>query len=840
SNRRTITRLPEWLKTPIPAGNDNYKQIKKDLRGLGLHTVCEEARCPNISECWGGSNKNAATATIMLMGDTCTRGCRFCSVKTNRNPAPLDPHEPENTAEALARWGLGYVVLTTVDRDDLPDGGARHFAETIRRIKAKKPSLLVEALTGDFMGDLDMVKIVAESGLDVFAHNVETVEALTPYVRDRRATFRQSLAVLEHAKKVKAPDGIITKTSLMLGLGEQEEEVMDALRELRKVGVDVVTFGQYMRPTKRHLKVEKYVTPAEFEIWRQRAIDMGFLYVASGPLVRSSYKAGEAFIENVLRKRAGGKAPVGLSGKPVDAAVVEEIMKTELGPSETPTGVCFQRHGWRKGILLTRMLGQTHDELSHYILFSKLLTRATLVLINFLTINIPDTIVEPSTDSLTVRNSHSLTLHSIFAVSKIKLPSGDYAWLLTAHRDIQAALSSGKLSADPRTPGYPRIRRPGCEVAKNPKPTIVTLDDPGHSRLRKVLDPEFTPEAVDGLRLLIHGVVDNALDAIDRRYAKQEQPFDLMDEFAAPVPTQVICKIVGVPAPDVEWLAQDTSLGTDHPRDAAEDEEQLLIQYIGQLVDSRIDGKDLGYWEDGQDQSKNNALKQYGLKEKSQQKDKGNDHVRVHEALISKLVRQQYATGNLSRDEVVQLIYIVLTAGNAALLNSIGLGVLTLFKNKEQWHKVRRNPLAFAPSLASECLRYNTTSALDCRRAATDGVVVRGRTIEKGEGVVCAVQSADRDEAITQQPGVFDVNRKYPAEDLLGFGYGAHRCLGEHLAKATLEIALGTLFARFPGLKLHGEVEDVEFTAPTEDIGVINLPVIVDPNVQLHRIIMPD
>ncbi|KAI1161654.1 lipoic acid synthetase [Nemania serpens] len=327
SNRRTITRLPEWLKTPIPAGNDNYKQIKKDLRGLGLHTVCEEARCPNISECWGGSNKNAATATIMLMGDTCTRGCRFCSVKTNRNPAPLDPHEPENTAEALARWGLGYVVLTSVDRDDLADGGARHFAETIRRIKAKKPSLLVEALTGDFMGDLDMVKVVAESGLDVYAHNVETVEALTPYVRDRRATFRQSLDVLAHVKKVKGADAIITKTSLMLGLGEQEHEVMDALRELRKVGVDVVTFGQYMRPTKRHLQVEKYVTPAEFETWRQRAVDMGFLYVASGPLVRSSYKAGEAFIENVLRKRAGGKTPAGITGKLEDASVVEEIMK---------------------------------------------------------------------------------------------------------------------------------------------------------------------------------------------------------------------------------------------------------------------------------------------------------------------------------------------------------------------------------------------------------------------------------------------------------------------------------------------------------------------------------
>lgn len=308
--KRTITRLPEWLKTPIPAGNDNFKKIKADLRGLGLHTVCEEARCPNISECWGGSDKSAATATIMLMGDTCTRGCRFCSVKTNRAPAPLDPHEPEHTAEALARWGLGYVVLTSVDRDDLADGGAHHFAETIRKIKHKKPSLLVEALTGDFRGDLDMVKVVADSGLDVYAHNVETVEALTPYVRDRRATFRQSLKVLKHVKDVRGQQGIITKTSIMLGLGEQEQELVDALKELRKADVDVVTFGQYMRPTKRHLKVEKYVTPDEFEMWRQRALDMGFLYVASGPLVRSSYKAGEAFIENVLRKRAGDKAGI--------------------------------------------------------------------------------------------------------------------------------------------------------------------------------------------------------------------------------------------------------------------------------------------------------------------------------------------------------------------------------------------------------------------------------------------------------------------------------------------------------------------------------------------------
>lgn len=225
--KRQMTRLPEWLKTPIP-DNANFKKIKADLRGLNLHTVCEEARCPNIGECWGGSSKSAATATIMLMGDTCTRGCRFCSVKTNRAPAPLDPHEPENTAEALSRWGLGYVVLTSVDRDDLPDGGAAHFAETIAKIKHKAPTMLVEALTGDFRGDLAMVAKVAQSGLDVYAHNVETVEDLTPLVRDRRATFRQSLAVLEHAKRSKA--GLITKTSIMLGFGETDEQLEAALQ----------------------------------------------------------------------------------------------------------------------------------------------------------------------------------------------------------------------------------------------------------------------------------------------------------------------------------------------------------------------------------------------------------------------------------------------------------------------------------------------------------------------------------------------------------------------------------------------------------------------------------
>lgn len=303
-------RLPSYLKTSIPKGA-SFSSIKKDLRGLGLHTVCEEARCPNIGDCWGGKEgatpeegKRAATATIMLMGDTCTRGCRFCSVKTSRTPPPLDPHEPENTAEAISRWGLGYIVLTSVDRDDLADSGAHHFAETIRKIKQKAPQILVEALTGDMGGNLDHVSVVARSGLDVYAHNVETVEALTPFVRDRRATFRQSLKVLERAKA----EGVrVTKTSIMLGVGENEEQLIDALRELRKVDVDVVTFGQYMRPTKRHMKVDRYVEPAEFDRWKQVAEDMGFLYVASGPLVRSSYKAGEYFIENVLRGKGAEK-----------------------------------------------------------------------------------------------------------------------------------------------------------------------------------------------------------------------------------------------------------------------------------------------------------------------------------------------------------------------------------------------------------------------------------------------------------------------------------------------------------------------------------------------------
>jgi len=292
-------RLPPWLKREIPMGK-NFSQLKKDLRGLKLSTVCEEARCPNIGECWGGE-EGTATATIMLMGDTCTRGCRFCSVKTARAPPPLDPMEPHNTAVAVAQWGLDYVVLTSVDRDDLPDAGAAHIAQTIKQLKIEKPSLLVECLSPDFSGSEDSIELVVTSGLDVFAHNIETVESLTPYVRDPRAKYRQTLAVLEHAKKVRP--NMVTKTSIMLGLGETDEEIRTTMEELRGVGVDCLTLGQYMQPTKRHLKVKEYVTPAKFAMWEKVGREMGFLYTASGPLVRSSYKAGEFFIKNIVMEK---------------------------------------------------------------------------------------------------------------------------------------------------------------------------------------------------------------------------------------------------------------------------------------------------------------------------------------------------------------------------------------------------------------------------------------------------------------------------------------------------------------------------------------------------------
>ncbi|CAL8076867.1 unnamed protein product [Calicophoron daubneyi] len=301
-------RLPPWLKTDIPQGG-NFARLTKDLRSLKLHTVCEEARCPNIGECWGGKTETA-TATVMIMGDTCTRGCRFCSVKTSRHPPPLDSDEPKHTAEAVARWNVDYIVITTVTRDDLPDGGAHHIAETIRQIKLHKPSMLLECLVPDFGGNLQSVGQVVDAHPEVYAHNLETVESLQRTVRDHRANYAQSLRTLEAAKEhdcnrtaTGSRSTLVTKSSLMLGLGETDQEVLTALNDLRRAGVDCVTLGQYIQPTKRHLKVKEYIHPDKFDYWAKVGKELGFLYTASGPLVRSSYRAGEFYLKNIVNER---------------------------------------------------------------------------------------------------------------------------------------------------------------------------------------------------------------------------------------------------------------------------------------------------------------------------------------------------------------------------------------------------------------------------------------------------------------------------------------------------------------------------------------------------------
>ncbi len=289
-------RKPEWLKIKAPGGT-NYTALKQRARTLRLATVCEEAQCPNIGECWGGG-----TATFMLMGDTCTRGCRFCAVNTAKRPPPLDPEEPANVAEAVAAMGLSYVVLTSVNRDELPDGGAAHLARCLRAIRAACPDTLLEMLIPDFLGDEAALAAVCEAPIAVLAHNVETVERLSPTVRDPRASYLQSLEVLERAKR-RAPN-LLTKSSVMLGLGETENEVLATMEDLRARDVDIVTFGQYLRPSSRHLPVVEYVHPETFERYADAARGLGFGYVASGPLVRSSYRAGELYVERALRQRS--------------------------------------------------------------------------------------------------------------------------------------------------------------------------------------------------------------------------------------------------------------------------------------------------------------------------------------------------------------------------------------------------------------------------------------------------------------------------------------------------------------------------------------------------------
>ena len=278
---------PNWLRVEVVPGDQ--EEVRRVLREQGLATVCESARCPNLPTCWG-----KGTATFMILGEICTRFCRFCAVSHGK-PNPPDPTEPERLARAVKALGLRYVVLTSVDRDDLPDGGASHFASCIRAIKEAAPEARIEALIPDFSGNLEALRTVVEAEPNVVGHNLETVRRLTPLVRDRRAGYELSLFVLRTLKELSPK--IFTKSSLLLGLGETEEEVEEALWDLREAGVDIVVLGQYLRPTPRELSVARYVPPEEFEAWRMRALKLGFRAVLSGPLVRTSFRASEVYEE---------------------------------------------------------------------------------------------------------------------------------------------------------------------------------------------------------------------------------------------------------------------------------------------------------------------------------------------------------------------------------------------------------------------------------------------------------------------------------------------------------------------------------------------------------------
>jgi len=297
SNRGSVERLkkPKWLRIKAQGGK-TYEKVKNIVHDHKLATVCEEAMCPNISECW-----TSGTATIMLMGDTCTRACRFCSVNTGNPRGWLDPEEAQHTADSVKLMNLKYLVLTSVNRDDLHDGGAGHYANVVKKVIEDNPHTAVEALTPDFQGVLDDVSVVVDSGIAVFAQNVETVKRLTHPVRDPRASYQQTLDVLAHAKKHNPK--VLTKTSVMLGLGETEQEIIETMDDLRAANVDIITFGQYLQPTVNHLPVQRYVSPEEFEKYRQWGLERGFFEVVSGAFVRSSYRA-----EQVLQKNNVGLA----------------------------------------------------------------------------------------------------------------------------------------------------------------------------------------------------------------------------------------------------------------------------------------------------------------------------------------------------------------------------------------------------------------------------------------------------------------------------------------------------------------------------------------------------
>ena len=285
---------PDWVRAKAPQG-PTYARLHTLMKQYSLHTVCEEGHCPNIGECW-----RAGTVTFMIMGQICTRACRFCNIKSGRPDCVPDPYEPMNIARAARDLRVKYVVLTSVDRDDLADGGASHFAATITELKRSLPDVLVEALIPDFRGDPTHIQMIVQASPDVIGHNLETTEFLTPKLRDPRASYSQSLSVLRQVKQLSGR--VLTKSSLMLGLGEQEQDVLRAMRDLRAVGTDFLTLGQYLRPSSRNPPVSEYLTPGRFNYYREEAEQLGFAHVASGPLVRSSYRAGEYFMQRLLKQ----------------------------------------------------------------------------------------------------------------------------------------------------------------------------------------------------------------------------------------------------------------------------------------------------------------------------------------------------------------------------------------------------------------------------------------------------------------------------------------------------------------------------------------------------------
>ena len=369
--------------------------------------------------------------------------------------------------------------------------------------------------------------------------------------------------------------------------------------------------------------------------------------------------------------------------------------------------------------------------------------------------------------------------------TKVKLYDGSESWLFLKHKDICQALSSEHLSADRRTPGYPEIHS-GGHKAKEAHPTFVNLDNPEHNKQRNMLEDAFTPEAIEKLKPMIQETVNHVIDDFVKKYQEQNSPIDLIEELATPIPTQIIYRVLGVPDKDIPRLSQDSAVRTGTSRTAAEQSNQNLQDYMASLVDTRIE--------------------------------------KPQDDMISKLTSEQYHNGRLSRDDIVQISFMILTAGNAALINSIGLGVLTLLQHPDQLDELKKDS-SLAPQVVNELLRYNTTSALNSRRAVLSDTQIGGVTVHKGESVICSVQSGDRDEDKTEKPELFDIHRKYSGEDVLGFGYGPHRCLGEALSRAELEAVFATLFQKAPELKLAVKFEALEFSDPKQNAGVTKLPV---------------